>query len=140
MTLILTPTQHQAIITATRDTYPQECCGMIVGHRQQDGWIVDRIVPSDNLSPKPLKTFEVDMRLRLALQRQLRGSGKSVIGHYHSHPGGTPTPSATDLESAWEDEMVWVIVGGTAGKEDLAAFVYSDASKEFTSVAIAIQG
>jgi len=37
--------------------------------------------------------------------------GRAVIGHYHSHPSGDPTPSLRDAADALPDGSLWLIVG-----------------------------
>ena len=127
----LSAVQEQTLLHAARSAYPHECCGLIIGHRQADGWVVDDIAASDNLSKTPEKAFEVDPRLRLQLQRDLRGSGQAIIGHYHSHPDGRAKPSETDRQMAWEEQMVWIIIAATPDKADMAAFEYDEGSESF---------
>ncbi|MDP6705142.1 MAG: M67 family metallopeptidase [Alphaproteobacteria bacterium] len=100
-------------------TYPNEACGLIVG-RNRDGAAVEvtRIEASRNLAAEPARSFEIDFGQRLALQRLLRGSGEEIVGLYHSHPDGSARPSAADLERAWEEGLVWVIVAVAAGRAE----------------------
>ncbi len=134
----LTAAQHQFLITAAHGDYPRECCGLIIGHKEKQDWVVDDLAASENLSPTPARNFEVDMRLRLRLQKELRGTGRQIIGHYHSHPGGSATPSATDLKSAWEDDMVWIIMAVEDAEVVMSASVYSDASSNFAKIDISL--
>jgi len=137
--IILTTSQRDDMIAALRQAYPKEGCGLVVGHMDGDAWVVDDLVASENISPTPLQNFEVDMRLRLQLQRELRGSGQAIIGHYHSHPNGKAGPSATDLKSAWEDNMVWIIVAVTPTQESFSAHCYSAASNSFSAISIQVR-
>ena len=118
------------------ETYPLECCGLTVAREDGSGWVAEAVHPSENLSDNPQTRFEVDMRLRLTLQKDLRGTGSAVIGHYHSHPDGPPAPSAKDLEQAWEDRLVWVIVGVEGGNSTLKAYEYRDDEKAFLPLAV----
>ncbi len=134
----LTAAQHQFLIAAACGASPHECCGLIIGHKEKQDWFVDDLAASENLSPTPTRNFEVDMRLRLRLQKELRGTGRLIIGHYHSHPDGSATPSATDLKSAWEDDMVWIIMAVEAAEVVMSASVYSDASSSFAKIDISL--
>jgi proteasome lid subunit RPN8/RPN11 len=60
--------------------------------------------------------FEIDPRLRLRLQKELRPGPEAVIGVFHSHPDGPAQPSDTDLENAWEPELIWLITAVVAGQ------------------------
>ncbi len=113
--------------------YPQECCGILVGREEDSAYLVEDVVPSANLSDTPHKTFEVDMALRLRLQKELRGTGARVIGHYHSHPEGRAEPSARDRERAWEEGMIWLIVAVKAGLAvDIRAHLFNNSADGFS--------
>ena len=88
---------------------PNEACGLLEGTAGADGFAVTSVHPSNNLASNPTELFEVDPRLLLRLQRELRGGPTEMIGIYHSHPRGPAAPSATDLALAWQPELAWVI-------------------------------
>ncbi len=117
--IVLSTAQLGQITAAAEAAYPVECCGLLVGRVLDDEarWNVTRVVESDNLvEPVRPDRFEVDPALRLRLQRELRGGGEQVIGIYHSHPDGEAFPSATDLDAAWEPELIWVITAVPGGR------------------------
>ena len=103
--ITLDPAHLEAVAGHAEAAYPAECCGLLIGAAEGARvWRVHRVVQSRNLAPAGRRDrFEVDPALRLKLQRELRGSGEAVVGLYHSHPDGPPTPSATDLDSAWDE-------------------------------------
>lgn len=119
--IVLEPGQLKQIADLAEAAYPRECCGLLVGEADRRGatvWRVARIEPSKNLAADDHNDrFEIDPRLRLRLQKELRGGPETVIGVFHSHPDGPAQPSDTDLENAWEPELIWLItavVGGQA--------------------------
>jgi proteasome lid subunit RPN8/RPN11 len=118
--IILGPGHLKQIIDSAEAAYPAECCGLLVGLEPDPGsdvWRVTRVEPSENLAPEGRNDrFEVDPRLRLRLQRELRDGPNTLIGVYHSHPGGPAQPSATDLESAWEPNLIWLITAVSEGQ------------------------
>ncbi|MDX1580123.1 MAG: M67 family metallopeptidase [Alphaproteobacteria bacterium] len=149
MTLFLSEADSRQLDKAARRAYPEECCGLIVGHSEQGEWVVDRIVESTNLALHPERAFEVDTRLRLRLQKELRewehGAGLSraakprVIGHYHSHPDAPARPSRVDRAQAWEDNMVWLIIGvEKTGAPDKQAWLFRDSDTGFEKLPIEI--
>lgn len=122
--------------------YPHEACGLLLGQHRVGAWRVSRLMPSDNLADDPAHHFEVDPRLRLELQRELRGDtqdGEDVIGHYHSHPDGAAAPSATDRAMAWEPELIWVIAAASAtGTGEVRAYRVSAAKAPFSELPLAV--
>jgi proteasome lid subunit RPN8/RPN11 len=122
---------------ACEAAYPNEACGLIVGRAEATGFRVSRLEPSRNLAENARHAFEIDPRLRLAQQRALRGSGEAIIGLYHSHPDGSARPSATDLENAWEPELVWVIAAVAAGRvEAVTAHLLDQAAGRFRQIGL----
>ncbi|MBI1182110.1 MAG: hypothetical protein GC201_16315 [Alphaproteobacteria bacterium] len=117
----LSPGDAARIRRAAEAAWPEECCGLLVGHAEGDAVVVDEVAESLNLSASPGDSFEIDMRLRLRLHRELRGTGREIVGHYHSHPGGPPHPSERDRLQAWEPELVWLIVPVADGRAGEAA-------------------
>ncbi len=133
----LPPEMAGRIREAARAAYPEECCGLLIGHREGDRLVIDEIAESVNLSASPRDSFEIDLRLRLTLQKRLRGTGRDIVGHYHSHPDAPAAPSERDRAQAWEPDMIWLIAGVTEGLVgDLAAFRLDEAAGRFDPVAI----
>lgn len=122
---------------AERD-YPRESCGLIVGCGDAgQGWTVSRIESSPNQAVDPAHRFEIDPRLRLTLQRSLRGGPEAVIGLYHSHPDGAAQPSKADLDMAWEPELAWIIVSVIDSQAtQVTAHVLSANNTRFREIAL----
>lgn len=95
-----------AIIGHARRAAPDECCGLLVG---ADATVTEA-VPVPNLDPHPRTRFRLDPREHIALNRRLRGTGRKVVGCYHSHPESPPVPSTSDVAEAAYPEFLWVIV------------------------------
>ena len=139
--ITLDPAHLEAVAGHAEAAYPAECCGLLIGAAAGARlWRVRRVVQSRNLAPAGRRDrFEVDPALRLKLQRELRGSGEAVVGLYHSHPDGPPTPSATDLDSAWEPGLVWLITavrGGRAIETSAHLFTETDGRAGFEEVLV----
>lgn len=130
-----------ALAREAATAYPNECCGLLVGRKDGMDWLTEEVVPSANLSDDPATSFEVDTALRLRLQKELRGSARRVIGHYHSHPDGAAEPSARDRARAWEADMVWLIVAVEAGVPGaIEAYLFEGDETGFSRLAIEADG
>ena len=116
----LTAEQLRTVEAAAKEAYPEEACGLLVGRPGENGRCrVNLVEASANVAEPPrTRRFEVDPMLRLRLERALRESPDSIVGVYHSHPGGAAAPSDTDLAMVFEPALVWLI---TAVGEDGAA-------------------
>lgn len=106
------------MIAHAEEDAPHECCGLLIGA----GGAIDECVRARNLRASPT-TYLLDPAAHIAANRRLRGTGRSVIGVYHSHPGSAPFPSDTDRAEALYPEFIWLIVSpGRSGAAQLAAF------------------
>ena len=123
--LILSETLKAQLLAEARKANPAECCGLLEGFREGTAFRVTALHPSANLSSEPETGFEIDPTLQFSLLRGLRGTGRSIIGCYHSHPTGKAEPSARDRAGGCNEEFIWIIMstGVIAGAEPvLAAF------------------
>jgi proteasome lid subunit RPN8/RPN11 len=84
---------------------PRECCGLLVGREGH----VDEIVRTGNLEAGVTR-FLVDPAAHFALMKRLRGTGREILGAYHSHPRSEAVPSATDIAEAVSEDFLCVIV------------------------------
>jgi proteasome lid subunit RPN8/RPN11 len=114
------------ILAAVTHALPNECCGLIEGVRDKNGWRALALHETKNLAGNPRAHFLIDPEAQFLLLRRLRGTGREIIGCYHSHPNGEPAPSATDLASAAEEDFLWLIAGGNP--QSLRAFCFRDKS------------
>lgn len=108
--IVIDRAELRQIADAAETAYPGECCGLLVGFQHKNGvHEVKRVTPSRNLGKAPDR-FEIDPQLWVDVTRAHRGGATRVVGLYHSHPDGPAQPSAIDLEAAWGEELVWLIV------------------------------
>jgi proteasome lid subunit RPN8/RPN11 len=116
--LVMSRAQLKQVVEAAEAAYPRECCGLLAGRTGSDSDVEVRAVhPSANLDRSGrADRFEVDSKLFIDLNRDLRGTGERVVGVYHSHCDHRAQPSETDLELAWDPELVWLIVAVEGGQ------------------------
>jgi proteasome lid subunit RPN8/RPN11 len=123
-TVYLPPALLRQVEGEARAAFPRECCGLLAG--RVDGGVarIAAVHPVPNLATAADR-FEIGPAAQFALLRALRGTDQSVIGCYHSHPGGRPVPSPHDLAGAGEEGFLWLIAAvAKQGAVETAAFCY----------------
>jgi proteasome lid subunit RPN8/RPN11 len=106
-----------AIGAHARHEAPNECCGLLVGAAD----LIDEAVPAANTLADASR-YEIDPAAHIALNRRLRGTGRVVIGAYHSHPRSPAVPSLRDLAEAHYPDFVWLIVSLAGDAPDYRAY------------------
>jgi proteasome lid subunit RPN8/RPN11 len=121
--LNLSSEQLQKIYQHAQDTYPEECCGLLLGTLNQEEKIVTEVWQTENSWTPELalpglesgsrrNRFSVAPELMLYAQKYARDEALIIVGIYHSHPNGQPIPSEFDRAIAWS-EYSYLIVGLT---------------------------
>ncbi len=117
ISLYLDAGDHARLKAWAEAAWPEETCGLLLGRGLGGPALtVSQVEWSPNLAPEPERGFEVDPRLLLRLHREGRQQGETMIGVFHSHPTGSPEPSATDLARALDPDLVWLILAVREGR------------------------
>ena len=83
-------------------TYPNECCGALIGSSGDGITRVAEARPLDNVTAEgPRRRFLVRPDDYRAAERHARTLGLDLLGFYHSHPDHPARPSQYDLDHAW---------------------------------------
>ena len=106
MTLQVASSVIAALLAEAERAAPNEACGLLLGLDR-----IEAIRPTVNIAADPRRQFEIDPAALIAAHKAQRAGGGRLAGYYHSHPGGPPEPSATDVAHASGDERVWAIIG-----------------------------
>ncbi|BAZ79726.1 M67 family metallopeptidase [Sphaerospermopsis kisseleviana CS-549] len=109
-------------------TYPDECCGLILGYLSHDVKTVVEVIPTENVWNTEKDNFtenqeEYSTRRRYAIapffmlqiQKEARNRNLNIIGIFHSHPDYPAIPSEWDRIYAWP-EYSYIIVSVNQGK------------------------
>ena len=125
----------RAICAHAQSTYPQECCGLLLGKLSQDGKILIDAIATENVwSAQAVESFsQIDTKWQLSdnksthytiapeeilrVQKESRDRQLDIIGIYHSHPDHPAIPSEFDRVCAWQ-AYSYIIVSVPQGKAD----------------------
>ncbi|MBW4468232.1 MAG: M67 family metallopeptidase [Pegethrix bostrychoides GSE-TBD4-15B] len=125
--LILSAAHQQEIQAHAEQAYPEECCGILLGHLERDdhdsqktvvavrptpnAWseavaadLVTLNIPARHIASDARRDrYWIDPQDLLKVQREARDRSLQVIGIYHSHPDHPAIPSETDRRLAWSE-------------------------------------
>ena len=119
--LKLSHAHYAALRRHGEETYPQECCGVLLGGANDDG---TRVVTStarcgNTRTDSPENRYHIDPRELIRIQREGRERGEDIVGFYHSHPDHPAHWSKTDLAEAHWMGCSYVITSVEKGKASM---------------------
>jgi proteasome lid subunit RPN8/RPN11 len=110
-------TEFEELRRHGEETYPHECCGVLLGQMREDGRVVTSIARCGNTrDDSPHNRYNIDPRELVRIQRQGRERGEDIVGFYHSHPDHPARWSQTDLAEAHWLGCSYVITSVEKGK------------------------
>lgn len=102
------------------ETYPHECCGVLLGQVDGDTRVVTSVERCGNTrKDSPQNRYNIDPAELVCIQREGRKRGEDIVGFYHSHPDHPARWSATDLAEAHWFGCSYVITSVEQGKAAL---------------------
>jgi proteasome lid subunit RPN8/RPN11 len=108
---------YAALRAHGEETYPHECCGVLLGTVLPDGNHVRSLVRAGNTrTDSAHNRYNIAPEELVKIQRQARGHGLDIVGFYHSHPDHPPQWSKTDFAEAHWVGCSYVITSVEKGK------------------------
>jgi proteasome lid subunit RPN8/RPN11 len=92
---------YDAIRRHGEETYPHECCGVLLG-RSADGVnsVEDALRAGNTRTDSAHNRYHIAPQELVKIQRQGRERGLDIVGFYHSHPDHPAQWSPTDFAEA----------------------------------------
>jgi proteasome lid subunit RPN8/RPN11 len=118
----------EAIQQHGRETYPQECCGALIG---RDGEVASTVALPNITDEGPRRRFRVSDADYMKVERAASAANADLLGFYHSHPDHPARPSQYDLDHAlpFFSYVIISVASGTPGdvrswklRDDRSAF------------------
>jgi proteasome lid subunit RPN8/RPN11 len=105
----------QTMVAHAESTYPNECCGVMLGKIDGDSKSVSIATPLQNVSAgSQAARYELRPEDLLNADREARRLNLDLIGIYHSHPDCDAYFSETDLKNScpWYSFVVLSVQNG----------------------------
>jgi proteasome lid subunit RPN8/RPN11 len=124
-----------------RETYPDECCGFLVGAAASSAEPETRTITS---LVRARNEFDGERRRRFLIrpeeirdmERHTESTGHLVVGFYHSHPDHPARPSLFDQEHAWPWYTYIVLSVTTKEVPEVGAFELDPESSVFQEASL----
>jgi proteasome lid subunit RPN8/RPN11 len=94
------PDAWAAMVAHARETYPDECCGAMLGAVESDKSVRVAMRLENAYAGARRERYELRPGDLLAADREARARGMDLVGIYHSHPDCDAYFSETDLQNS----------------------------------------
>ncbi len=130
--LKLTQSDYEALRRHGEETYPHECCGIMLGQTGADGnEVVDLIRAGNTRTDSAHNRYHIAPQELIQAQREGRKKSLDIVGFYHSHPDHPAQWSTTDFAEAHWFGCSYVITAVARGKAQMTnAFLLRGTSEE----------
>jgi proteasome lid subunit RPN8/RPN11 len=130
--LRLTAATYESLRLHGEETYPHECCGVLLGRSGDEGNTVEAAVRAGNTrTDSAHNRYNIAPQDLVKIQRRGREQGLDIVGFYHSHPDHPAQWSTTDLaEAHWLgcSYVITAVAGGVAQQTN--SFLLGGSSEE----------
>ncbi len=131
-TLSLSKSVFDAIRAHGEQTYPNECCGALLGTSTPEGWQVRQAVRAGNTrTDSAHNRYNISPGELVKIEREARQQGLGIAGFYHSHPDHPAQWSPTDFAEAHWLGCSYVITAVAKGQATVTnSFMLAGATEE----------
>jgi proteasome lid subunit RPN8/RPN11 len=110
------------------ETYPNECCGALIG---RDGKVSESFALPNTTEEGPRRRFLVRPEDYRSAEARAAEKSCELLGFYHSHPDHPAEPSQYDLDHAWPSFSYVILEVRDAEPRDLRSWRLRDDRSQF---------
>ncbi len=131
MVVVITTNQLQFMMNHARSTYPEECCGFLLGS-DSDVRRIQHVLAARNVNQNSRRNrYNIEPMELVRADEEARRSNLNLVGIYHSHPDAPVQPSQFDLEHAWPWYTYVVLSVQNGEPRDMAAWFLTEDRSTF---------
>ena len=140
MSVTINPEALHEIHDIGEKSYPNECCGFLLGKVEDENYSITSIREVVNDSPENHKVhYTIPAKDFIRAEKYAVENDLALIGVFHSHPDHPPRPSGRDLEDALP-EMSYFITSVHSGQAlDTRSWRLGENERKFIEESIEIK-
>jgi len=132
MSLTLSQDLYDQLRAHGEETYPHECCGIMLGRAGEGSNEVVTLMRAGNTrTDSAHNRYHIAPQELIKAQREGRAQGLDIVGFYHSHPDHPAQWSQTDFAEAHWYGCSYVITAVAKGKSEITnSFLLTGSGEE----------
>jgi len=107
--IVLEQATEEELVRTLRRRLPNESCGAIYGSTDGERAIAEGFVLIRNASSDPERTFRFHPEDWVSAYYGIQKNQREIVGLFHSHPYGSPSPSETDAGGSLPWGTYWIV-------------------------------
>ena len=148
MSLHLNGAIESVAVQTCQKAFPEEGCGLLIGPIPDDFDKPGRALRVDEARPLPngwdtsAKTnrYLIDPKILAKTESELTGTGRGVVGFFHSHPHVPAWPSPFDLTMAMPCCSYWILQVRDGTVVDSRSWQRTEDGRSFIEEDIVLEG
>lgn len=148
MSLRLTRAVEEIAVATCEKAFPEEGCGLLIGPIPEDFDRPGRSVTIEEARALPngwdvsAKTnrYLIDPKILAKVEKELSGTGRGVVGFFHSHPQAPAWPSPFDLTMAMPCCSYWILQVRDGKTIDSRSWQRTEDGRSFIEEEIVLEG
>ena len=148
MSLKLNRAVEQIVVETCEKAFPEEGCGLLIGPIPDQFDKPGRALEVDEARPLPngwdssAKTnkYLIDPKTLAKVEAELSGTGRGVVGFFHSHPQVPAWPSPFDLTMAMPCCSYWILQVKDGKVVDSRSWQRTEDGRSFIEEEIVLEG
>jgi len=148
MSLKLNRAVEEIAVQTCEKAFPEEGCGLLIGPIPENFEAPGRALQIDEARPLPngwdasAKTnrYLIDPKVMARVEAELSGSGRGVVGFFHSHPTVPAWPSPFDLTMAMPCCSYWILQVKDGKVADSRSWQRTEDGRSFIEEEIVLEG
>ena len=143
MALKMSRSLYEQLRRHGEETYPHECCGVLVGSFDEEGGkkVAAAVRCGNTRTDSPQNRYHISPSELVRIQREAMLAGGDIVGFYHSHPDHPARWSATDLaEAHWTgcSYLITSVEDGRAAVSNSFVLLDVDEARRFQDEAVTV--
>lgn len=148
MSLCLNRAVEEIATKTCERAFPEEGCGLLIGPIPEDFDHPGRALSVDEARALPngwdaeAKTsrYLIDPKTLVRVEKELSGTGRGIVGFFHSHPQAPAWPSPFDLAMAMPCCSYWILQIRDGKAVDSRSWQRSEDGRSFVEEEIVLEG
>ena len=129
--LIISKRIYDEMLSHCKEAYPNEACGILAGKGNE----ASKIYKMTNTEKSPVSYF-MDSKEQFKVMKDLREKNLSMLAIFHSHPSSPAYPSAKDLNLAFYEDSIYIIVSLIESEPVMKGYLIKEGKIKEVTIAV----